>query len=220
VRGARSSAEYRLPRRRLAERLARAGVGDRRVLEAVVAVARHRLVPEGLRGQAYRDAALPIGDGQSISAPSVVAAMSQALELTGRETVLEVGTGSGYQAAILARLAARVISIERLPKLAAQARRALDELGVSNVVVHLGDGTQGRPVDAPFDAIAVTAGGPAVPRPLLDQLAPGGRLVGPFGPRGDQRLVRYRRTATGKTRCEVLGRCRFVDLIGEHGWIG
>ncbi len=218
VRGATQGAAWRLPRRRLAERLAEAGVKDARVLEAMASVPRHELVPEALRSRAYQDAALPIGDGQTISAPSRVAIMSEALELEGSETVLEVGTGSGYQAAILSRLASRVISIERLPGLAARARRALDRLGISNVVVHFGDGTAGRPADAPFDAIAVTAGGPAVPQPLLDQLAPGGRLVGPFGERGRQDLLRYRRAASGAITVEDLGPCRFVDLIGEHGF--
>jgi protein-L-isoaspartate(D-aspartate) O-methyltransferase len=218
VGGATQSPEFRLPRRRLAERLAQAGVRDSRVLAAVEAVPRHRLVPAELRTRAYQDASLPIGDGQTISAPSMVAVMSQALELSGDETVLEVGTGSGYQAAILSQLAARVISVERLPGLAARARRALDGMGITNVVVHLGDGTQGRPADAPFDAIAVTAGGPQVPAPLLDQLGPGGRLVGPFGARGAQELLRYRRSATGALRCESLGSCRFVDLIGTHGF--
>jgi protein-L-isoaspartate(D-aspartate) O-methyltransferase len=218
VRGATQGAGYRLPRRRLAERLAEAGVKDARVLEAMSSVPRHELIPEALRSRAYQDAALPIGDGQTISAPSVVAIMSEALELTGVETVLEVGTGSGYQAAILSRLASRVISIERLPGLAARARRSLDQLGVSNVVVHLGDGTEGRPSDAPYAAIAVTAGGPAVPPPLLEQLAPGGRLVGPFGGRGMQDLLRYRRDASGAISVEDLGPCRFVDLIGEHGF--
>ena len=218
MRGATQSAEFRLPRRRLAERLAQAGVRDDRVLAAVEAVPRHRLVPPELRTRAYQDASLPIGDGQTISAPSMVAVMSQALELSGDEMVLEVGTGSGYQAAILSQLAACVISVERLPGLAARARRALDGMGITNVVVHLGDGTQGRPADAPFDAIAVTAGGPQVPAPLLDQLGPGGRLVGPFGARGAQELLRYRRSATGALRCESLGSCRFVDLIGTHGF--
>lgn len=201
----------------MAERLSRAGVDDRRVLAAFASVPRHRLIPEALAGQAYRDTAIPIGEGQTISAPSVVAAMTQALELVGNETVLEVGTGSAYQAAILARLAARVVSIERVPRLAASARRALDGLGVTNVVVYLGDGTRGRPAEAPFDAIVVTAGGPTIPDPLLDQLAVGGRLVGPFGEREEQRLLRIRRTGTGYTR-EVIGRCRFVDLVGAHGW--
>jgi protein-L-isoaspartate(D-aspartate) O-methyltransferase len=202
----------------MAERLARGGVRDPRVLAAFASVPRHRLVPEALRGKAYRDVALPIGDGQTISAPGVVAAMTEALGLTGSETVLEVGTGSGYQAAILARLAARVISIERLPKLAASARTALDALGVSNVVVYLGDGSEGRLQDAPFDAIVVTAGGPEVPPPLLAQLKVGGALVGPFGGREEQELLRIRRLPGGGCQREVIGRCRFVDLVGSHGW--
>jgi len=209
---------HAVPRRRMAERLARSGVNDPRVLAAFASVPRHRLLPDALAGQAYRDVALPIGHGQTISAPGVVAAMTQALELAGHETVLEVGTGSAYQSAILARLAARVVSIERVPRLAASARRALDALGVSNVVVYLGDGTRGRPVDAPFDAIIVTAGGPSVPEPLLAQLALGGRLVGPFGEREEQRLCRIRRVSETHYTREVIGRCRFVDLVGAHGW--
>jgi protein-L-isoaspartate(D-aspartate) O-methyltransferase len=201
------------------ERLADGGITDSRVLEAFGTVPRHALIPEALQAQAYRDTALPIGEGQTISAPSVVAAMSQALELEGTETVLEVGTGSGYQAAILSRLAARVVSVERVPRLAASGRRTLDRLGVSNVVVYLGDGTRGRPADAPFDAIVVTAGGPGVPDPLLDQLAVGGRLVGPFGEKEEQRLLRVRRVGADDFTEEVIGRCRFVDLIGAHGWV-
>ena len=211
--------ELSVPRRRMAERLAREGVRDRRVLEAFEAVPRHLLVPEGLRSQAYQDAALPIGDGQTISAPAVVATMSEALELHGHEAVLEIGTGSGYQAAILGHLAARVVSIERMPRLAARARRTLDRLGVTNVVVSLGDGSKGRPADAPYDAIVITAGAPCVPEPLLEQLAVGGRLVGPFGSRQEQRLLRVRRLTDRKYTEEVIGRCRFVDLIGAHGWL-
>jgi protein-L-isoaspartate(D-aspartate) O-methyltransferase len=147
--------------------------------------------------------------------------MSAALALAGDEKVLEIGTGSAYQAAVLARLAARVISIERVPALASRARRALDRLGVSNVVVHLGDGTRGWLAEAPYDAIVVTAGGPEIPEPLLAQLAPGGRLVGPFGPRGQQQLMRVRRDGAGRVlEPEVLGAARFVDLVGEHGWGG
>jgi protein-L-isoaspartate(D-aspartate) O-methyltransferase len=203
----------------MAERLAAGGVTDRRVLEALEGVPRHRLVPDALAGKAYdENAALPIGEGQTISAPAVVAAMTEALELTGSEHVLEIGTGSGYQAAILSRLAARVVSIERVPRLAASARTALDRIGVSNVVVYLGDGSAGRVADAPFDAIVVTAGGPDVPPPLLSQLTPGGRLVGPFGSREEQRLIRVRRAADGRISREVLGRCRFVGLVGAHGW--
>jgi len=210
--------ELEVPRRRLSERLRAGGIRDERVLEAVARVPRHLLIPEPLRGQAYKDISLPIGEGQTISAPSTVAAMTQALQLIGPETVLEIGTGSGYQAAILARLVARVVSIERIPRLAARARTALDSLGVSNVVVHLGDGTAGRPAEAPFDAIVVTAGGPDVPQPLLAQLAPGGRLVGPFGARGSQKLIRMRCDGRGNFSREELGPCRFVELLGTHGW--
>jgi protein-L-isoaspartate(D-aspartate) O-methyltransferase len=212
------SSELVLPRQRLSERLKAAGIRDRRVLEAFARVPRHRLIPEPLRGQAYRDVALPIGDGQTISAPSTVAAMTEALALVGTETVLEIGTGSGYQSAILSQLAARVVSIERVPGLAARARTALDGLGVSNVIVHLGDGTAGRPADAPYQAIVVTAGGPEVPQPLLDQLEVGGCLVGPFGEREKQELIRVRCDRPGIFSREVLGPCRFVDLLGTHGW--
>jgi protein-L-isoaspartate(D-aspartate) O-methyltransferase len=210
-------ARFRLPRRRLVERLAEEGVRDPRVLAALERVPRHRLLPEALRDQAYRDTALPIGEGQTISAPGIVAAMSQALELEGTEVVLEIGTGSGYQAAVLSSLAARVVSVERLPGLAARARSALDALGVANVVVHLGDGSKGRPQEAPFAAVLVTAGAPDIPPPLIEQLAPGGRLVAPVGDRETQELIRVSRTEEGIRR-ESLGRCRFVDLVGEHGW--
>src|SRR5262245_47094304 len=201
------------------ERLARSGLRDPRVLEALAAVPRHALVPEALGHRAYDEAPLPIGAGQTISAPGTVAAMSAALELGGGEKVLEIGTGSAYQAAVLSRLAARVISIERVPALASRARRALDRLGAVNVVVHLGDGTRGWLAEAPYDAIVVTAGGPEIPEPLLAQLAPGGRLVGPFGPRGRQELMRVRRDEAGRILApERLGEARFVDLVGEHGW--
>ncbi|MEN8181373.1 MAG: protein-L-isoaspartate(D-aspartate) O-methyltransferase [Myxococcota bacterium] len=211
-------ARYRLPRRRLVERLQEQGVRDRRVLAAIGGVARHQLVPEAMWDQAYRDGPLPIGEGQTISAPGIVAAMSEALELAGAETVLEIGTGSGYQAAVLSQLAARVVSVERIPLLAARARSALDALGLTNVVVHLGDGSRGRPQEAPFEAVLVTAGAPEIPPPLIEQLAPGGRLVAPVGDRAGQELLRLRRLESGEILRESLGRCRFVDLVGEHGW--
>lgn len=200
------------------ERLQEQGVRDRRVLAAIGGVARHRLVPEAMWDQAYRDGPLPIGEGQTISAPGIVAAMSEALELAGAETVLEIGTGSGYQAAVLSQLAARVVSVERIPLLAARARSALDALGLTNVVVHLGDGSRGRPQEAPFEAVLVTAGAPEIPPPLIEQLAPGGRLVAPVGDRAGQELLRLRRLESGEILRESLGRCRFVDLVGEHGW--
>jgi len=213
-------ARFAIARRRMVEGFADAGLTDVRVLAALDDVPRHLLVPEALGEQAYVDTAIPIGNGQTISAPGTVALMTQALELRGDEKVLEVGTGSAYQAAVLSHLAARVISIERVPKLAAQARSGLDRLGVDNVVVHLGDGSRGWPKEAPYDAIVVTAGGPEVPQPLLEQLAPAGRLVGPFGEKESQALLRFRRMGSGEFKKEVLGRCRFVDLIGEHGWAG
>jgi len=204
--------------RRLIRRLREQGIRDARVLEAIATVPRHALVEEALAHRAYEDAALPIGQGQTISAPGTVAVMTAALELVGHERVLEVGTGSGYQAAVLAQLATSVVSIERVPVLADRARSALDRMGVTQVVVQLGDGTRGWPSAAPFDAVLVTAGGPEVPTPLLEQLARGGRLVGPFGPRGAQKLVRVRRGEDGSLCREELGPCRFVDLLGEHGW--
>lgn len=209
---------FALARRRLDAQLRERGLTDERVLAALREVPRHLLIPEGLWGQAYRDTPLPIGEGQTISAPGVVASMTDALALTHSERVLEIGTGSGYQAAVLSQLAAEVISIERIESLAIEARRALRALGVDNVTIHIGDGTRGLPDEAPFDRIVVTAGGPDIPLPLLSQLAVGGLLVGPFGPRGDQELIRMQRTGEKKFTREVLGRCRFVDLIGENGW--
>ena len=207
-----------LVRRRLVQRLKARGIRDARVLAAFEDVPRHDLVPEALWGQAYKDTALPIGEGQTISAPGIVATMTAALGLTGGESILEVGTGSGYQAAILSRLVSRVISIERIPELAQKARVGLEALGVGNVELILGDGTCGYPEGAPFDGIVVTAGGPDVPRPLLEQLKVGGRLVGPFGPKDRQVLVRMRRTGRARFTREELGSCLFVDLIGRNGW--
>ncbi len=203
----------------MVERLRDRGIKDPRVLAALRSVPRHRLVPEALRHQAYGESALPIGERQTISAPQVVAAMSEALALRGGETVLEIGTGSAYQAAILSRLAERVISVERIPGLASRARSALDACGITNVVVFLGDGSRGWPAEAPYDGIVVTAAAPTVPEPLLDQLAPGGRLVGPFGERDEQELLRITRRPDGEFEREKLGRCRFVDLLGDHGWV-
>jgi protein-L-isoaspartate(D-aspartate) O-methyltransferase len=194
------------------------GIREPRVLAAMRMVPRHRFVSDSLRSEAYGDHPLSIGEGQTISQPYMVAAMTEALMLRGSEKVLEVGTGSGYQAAILADLAKEVISIERLATLAEQARARLAEVGITNIQVVVGDGTQGWPDRAPYDAILVTAGAPSAPAPLLDQLAPGGTLVVPVGDRHGQILEIHHRLPSGRVEVQRHTPCRFVDLIGEHGW--
>jgi|UniRef100_A0A7C5EWT3 protein-L-isoaspartate(D-aspartate) O-methyltransferase len=193
------------------------GVTSSRVLAAMTKVPRHRFVPPHLWDQAYNDYPLPIGENQTISQPYIVALMTEALDLRSTDKVLELGTGSGYQAAILAELAAQVFSIDRVPSLARKAEETLKALGYSNVRIRVGDGTLGWPEEAPFDAIMVTAGSPQIPPPLLEQLAPGGRLVIPVGDQFSQTLTRVRRTAEG-LKYEYLGGCRFVKLIGRYGW--
>ena len=193
------------------------GIRDRRVLEAMGQVPRHRFVDALYQDRAYDDCALPIGHGQTISQPYMVALMTECLGLTGSERVLEVGTGSGYQAAVLARLAHRVFSMDRIPELVDRARRTLEELGIPNVTLRTGDGTLGWPEEAPFDAIIVTAGAPQVPQALVEQLAEGGRLVIPVGDRFAQTLEVVTRTARGMERRGVIG-CVFVPLIGTNGW--
>jgi len=197
--------------------LAARGIADERVLEAMAEVPRELFVPLRERRRAYADRALSIGQGQTISQPWIVAAICQALELTGNELVLEVGTGSGYSAAVLARLARRVISIERVPALAAGAERALTELGVDRVEVIVGDGSVGSPSDGPFDAIAVHAAAPEPPPSLLAQLATGGRLVIPLATGDVDLLTVYERGVEGLKR-RVIGPCRFVPLIGAEGF--
>jgi protein-L-isoaspartate(D-aspartate) O-methyltransferase len=193
------------------------GISDERVLAAMRSVPRHRFVPGHMLGAAYRDAPLPIGQGQTISQPYIVAYMTDLLSLVGSERVLEIGTGSGYQAAILSILAREVITVERLPALSREAKALLDELGYDNVYVKVGDGTLGWPLDAPYDAIVVTAAAPQMPVPLQWQLADGGRLLAPIGPRWSQQLVRvWRDRETFRT--ETLLGVAFVPLIGEHGW--
>ena len=206
-------------RTRLIEALRERGISDMAVLAAIAAVPRHLFVPESVRHRAYEDAALPIGGGQTISQPYVQALTLQLAGLTGRERVLEIGTGSGYQTALLAQVAAQVVSVERLPALASAAQRALQAAGVRNVTAVQGDGTLGWMPLAPYDAIVVAAGGPDVPQPLLDQLSIGGRLVVPVGGREAQTLVLVTRTPHGFSRREVGG-VRFVPLIGEHGHTG
>jgi len=197
--------------------LADRGIRAPRVLAALGEVPRELFVPPAQRASAYADGALAIDCGQTISQPYMVAYMTALLELAGPETVLEVGTGSGYQTAILARLAHRVLTIEWRLKLLNQAAERLAALGLHNVTYRCGDGSVGWPERAPFEAILVTAGAPDVPAPLVEQLAPGGRLVVPVGPEGDQVLVRITRGPTGPVREELL-RCRFVPLLGKAGW--
>ena len=194
-------------------------VRDARVLEAVRKVPRHLFVEEALRDRAYLDKALPIGEKQTISQPYMVAAMSEALELRGTERVLEIGTGSGYQTAILAELAESVFSVERIADFVPSARQRLESLGYYNVLIKIGDGTIGWSEHAPYDGILVTAAAPQVPRPLLEQLKVGGRLVVPMGPEESQTLMRISRGEDGFHE-EALGECRFVKLIGRHGWAG
>lgn len=197
--------------------LRRRGIADERVLAAMGEVPREEFVPEGHRSRAYADSALPIGEGQTISQPWIVAAICQAMELEGGERVLEVGSGSGYSAAVLSRLAAEVIGVERLAALAARARRTLDALGAENVELLVGDGTRGVPERSPFEAIAVHATAPAPPRTLLAQLADGGRLVVPIAAEGADLLTVFRRAGAELVR-EEIAPCRFVPLIGEEGF--
>jgi protein-L-isoaspartate(D-aspartate) O-methyltransferase len=197
--------------------LRRRQISDERVLAAMAAVPREEFVPAGLRRRAYADSALPIGEGQTISQPWIVAAMCQALELGGDELVLEVGTGSGYSACVVSRLAGRVISIERSPVLAARAAQALDALGVANVELVVGDGSRGSPARAPFDAIAVHAAAPAPPRALLEQLADGGRMVVPIAAGAADVLTVFSRRGNAVSATDI-GPCRFVPLLGEEGF--
>lgn len=199
------------------EQIRRRGVVAPRVLQAFLSVPRHEFVPEESRSAAYADTPLAIGEGQTISQPFMVAAMTEALELAGRERVLEVGTGSGYQAALLATLAREVHSIERSALLADAARERLARLGYVNVTVHAGDGTLGLPDLAPFDAIVVTAASPGLPAPLLDQLCEGGRMVIPVGDAQQQECLLIRK-AGGRTTQVTLHHCRFVPLVGRYGW--
>jgi protein-L-isoaspartate(D-aspartate) O-methyltransferase len=197
--------------------LRRRGISDEGVLAAMEEVPRHEFVPESQRGRAYADSALPIGEGQTISQPWIVAAICQALELSGSERVLEIGSGSGYSAAILSRLCDAVIGIERHDSLAAEARRALDRVGIENVELLVGDGSRGMAEKAPFEAIAVHATAPAPPRSLLGQLADGGRLVVPIATDRADLLTVFHRTGN-ELRSEEIGPCRFVPLIGEEGF--
>jgi protein-L-isoaspartate(D-aspartate) O-methyltransferase len=192
-------------------------IRDERVLAAIRDVPREEFVPEPMRRYAYDDRALPIGEGQTISQPLIVAMMVEALELRAQDRVLDVGTGSGYQAAVLARLSGEVITVERIAALTERARATLAQLRIENVHVFDAGDTLGRPEDAPYDAIVVAAGAPHVPRALVEQLAEGGRLVVPVGSRREQQLVRARNTPHG-IELARLGACAFVPLIGKGAW--
>lgn len=196
------------------------GIRDSRLLKVMEKIPRHFFVDEALREQAYNDNPLPIDAGQTISQPYIVALMTEALELTGIEKVLELGTGSGYQTAILAELAERVFSIERIASLASGARKMLDSLNYFNVAIRVGDGTYGWKEESPFEAIVVTAGAPTIPHTLVEQLTVGGRLVIPVGGRHSQVMMKVTRLSenVNDVKKDTLGGCRFVDLIGDHGW--
>lgn len=193
------------------------GINDLKVLAAMRTVPRHLFVEEALWGEAYNDYPVPIGERQTISQPYIVALMTQALELKGQEKVLEIGTGSGYQTAILAELSKKVFSIERIRPLFQKARRIIDQLKYFKVMLKVNDGTQGWLEESPFDAIMVTAAAPDIPAPLLEQLALNGRMVIPVGDRYSQALKKIIKTEEGFQE-EDLGGVRFVSLIGEHGW--
>jgi protein-L-isoaspartate(D-aspartate) O-methyltransferase len=199
------------------EQIAARGVKDERVLAAMRTVPRHEFLPEAIRGMAYEDNSLPLGEGQTMSQPYMVALMTGLLELTGAERVLEIGTGSGYQAAVLAELCEKVYTVERIKTLADKARAVLDRLGYRTVAIKVYDGTYGWKEMAPFDAIMVTAGAPDVPAPLVLQLKEGGRMVVPVGDRQGQALLKVVKTAEGVVTERSIP-CTFVPLIGSHGW--
>ena len=209
--------DFEIARKRMVMQLTARGIRDGRVIEAMQKIPRHLFVEEAMAAQAYSDSSLPIGEKQTISQPYTVALMTELLMLKGGERVLEIGTGSGYQAAILATLVDKVYTIERFRPLALQARKVLDSLRLLNVNLRIGDGSEGWPEEAPFDAIVVTAGAPEVPQELLQQLCVGGRLVIPVGNQYDQILKRITRTADS-FQSEQSVACRFVKLVGKAGW--
>ncbi|MBE9514218.1 MAG: protein-L-isoaspartate(D-aspartate) O-methyltransferase [Chloroflexi bacterium] len=213
-----SSTDYDKEREHMVEsQLMRRGIKDRRVLDAMRQVPRHLFIPKDMRDLAYCDGPLPIGQGQTISQPYIVALMTELLELTGQEKVLELGTGSGYQAAILSRLVSQVYSVERHATLAEQAEKVFTQLGYDNIVISVGDGTLGWPEHSPYEAIIVTAAAPDVPQPLMEQLADGGRLVAPVGSRWSQVLAKVKRQGETLTK-EHLTAVAFVPLVGKYGW--
>jgi protein-L-isoaspartate(D-aspartate) O-methyltransferase len=213
-----STDRFTAQRRALIGKMQERGVRDLNVLRAFDLVPRHAFVPQAVAHRAYEDAPVPIGFAQTASQPSLQALYMQVLGIGPADKVLEIGTGSGYQTAVLAHLAERVYSVERIRELAARAREAIDALRISNVAILVGDGTIGWSRFAPYDAILVAAGGPDVPQPLLDQLAEGGRMLIPVGTREAQRLVLVRKTA-GRTEMEEIGDVTFVPLLGRFGWV-
>ena len=213
-----SSTDHDKEREHMVEsQLVRRGIKDRRVLDAMRQVPRHLFIPKDTRDLAYCDGPLPIGQGQTISQPYIVALMTELLELTGQEKVLELGTGSGYQAAILSRLVRQVYSVERHAALAEQAEKVFAQLDYDNIVISVGDGTLGWPEHSPYEAIIVTAAAPDVPQPLMEQLADGGRLVAPVGSRWSQVLAKVKRQGETLTK-EHLTAVAFVPLVGKYGW--
>lgn len=208
-------------RKMVQEQIVANGVTDRRVIDAMLKIPRHIFVEEAMAARAYSDSALPIGEKQTISQPFMVAVMTELLALTGREKVLEIGTGSGYQTAILATLADRVFTVERIRKLALRARKCLDSLGLFNIQLKIND-DEGSPIgweeEAPFDAIIVTAGAPEIPEVLAEQLAPGGRLIIPVGDENLQSLLKIVKGTDGTLEVMESLKCRFVPLIGKNGW--
>jgi protein-L-isoaspartate(D-aspartate) O-methyltransferase len=209
--------EFRGARQRLVDTLREKGIRDMAVLRAVEQTPRHQFVPTGIRHRAYEDSALPIGNGQTISQPSIHARYLELLRLTGRERVLEVGTGSGYQTVLLSHLVQQVFSIERIPALFQMAREAIQRAGARNVSLLLGDGTVGWREYAPYDAILVSAASPNAPAPLVDQLAEGGRMLIPIGTMEEQTLYMYEKR-DGVAQSREIGPVRFVPLLGMHGW--
>ncbi len=194
------------------------GIRDKRLIDAMAQVPRHIFVEEAMAAQAYSDSALPIGEKQTISQPYMVALMTEMLALTGKEKVLEIGTGSGYQTAIVAHLAGRIYTVERIRPLALKARKALDSLGLLNINMKIGDGSGGWPEEAPFDAIVVSAGAPEIPAKLADQLTIGGRMVIPVGNESEQVLTRITKEEDATLSREEIVNCRVVRLVGQFGW--
>jgi protein-L-isoaspartate(D-aspartate) O-methyltransferase len=212
------SHDFNLSRERMVKnQLIARGIKDKRVLQAMGKIPRHLFIDEALYGEAYNDHPVPIGEKQTISQPYIVALMTESLELKGDENTLEIGTGSGYQTAILAELSSRVYTIERIKSLLGNARKLLSQLGYDNILFKAFDGTLGWKEYAPFDAIMVTAGAPHLTKPLIDQLADKGRMIIPVGDRYSQELIKVVRKGK-ELEQKSLGGCRFVNLIGVHGW--